>query len=254
MSYIADNTPLSHGGKRSDDEEATGAAEPDKMMLATPSYSQVELDPTCRLSPYASIIGDVAVGPESSVFAGAHIRGDADSIRIGARTNIQENCSLHTSGGSPLAIGDGVTVGHGAIVHGCTIDDNALIGMGSIVMDHAHIGEYSLVGAGALVTEHKEFPPRSLIIGAPARAVRTLSDAEIDELVVKAAAGYVDVTAEMVREGVLTYPDAGERIWSTPAFGQNTGVKLLEQLGLDRTTAMALLRQLMQPSDDAADA
>ena len=95
---------------------------------------------------------------------------------------------------------------------------------------------------------------RAASSSARLRAVRTLSDAEIDELVVKAAAGYVDVTAEMVREGVLTYPDAGERIWSTPAFGQNTGVKLLEQLGLDRTTAMALLRQLMQPSDDAADA
>lgn len=250
VSFIADNTPLSQTkaagahaqetptatiGKPRSKEAGAGvqdagaavasagsrtqdAGAVDKMTLGVKSYRSVAMAPSCRLSPFATIVGDVTLGDEVSVFAGAHIRGDAAPIAIGARTNIQENCSLHVSGGTPLTIGEGVTVGHGAIVHGCTIADHVLVGMGSIVMDDAEIGEYSLVGAGALVTERKKFPPRSLIIGSPARAVRTLTDDEIDRLIVKAASAYVEVSGEMAAEGVLAHPTAGETIWMrTPA-------------------------------------
>lgn len=184
------------------------------------NYHQAQLNVTARLSPYCSIVGDVAVGPNASVFAGSHIRGDGESIRIGASSNIQENCCLHVSGGHPLVIGENVTVGHMAMLHGCTIDDNVLIGMGSTVMDGAHIGSDSLVAAGSLVTQNKVFPPRSLIMGRPAKVVRELEDVEIELMITDAAPDYVRVSESMVANGLMANPPVNARVWPVrPSFG-----------------------------------
>jgi carbonic anhydrase/acetyltransferase-like protein (isoleucine patch superfamily) len=131
------------------------------------------------IAPTASVIGNVEIGADVGIWFGAAIRGDTELIKIGARSNIQENCVLHTDPGFPLVVGAGCTIGHKALLHGCTIGDNSLIGMGAIILNGAVIGENSLVGAGALVTERKVFPAGSLIIGAPAKVARALTEAEI---------------------------------------------------------------------------
>ena len=184
-----------------------------KMHAGPKDYRQVRMDESVRLSPMASVVGDVELGPLVSVFASAHIRGDEAPIRIGARSNVQECCSLHVSADIPLTIGEGVTVGHGAILHGCTIDDNCLIGMGSIVMDGAHIGEGSLVGAGSLVTQGKDFPPHSMIFGSPARFVRELSDEEIALHILEPCEAYVETTQCMVDQGLMVHPAPGQDIF-----------------------------------------
>ncbi len=131
----------------------------------------------------AHLIGDVEAGPEASFWFNVVARGDVHHIRVGARTNIQDNSVLHvTEGKAPCLIGSDVTVGHGAIVHACTVEDLCLIGMGAIILDQAVIRTGSIVGAGALVTQGKEFPPHSLIVGSPAKAVRTLTDREVEGL------------------------------------------------------------------------
>lgn len=129
------------------------------------------------VAPSADLIGDVQLGAQASVWFGAVIRGDNTPITIGARSNVQEGAALHSDPGAPLTIGEEVTVGHHAVLHGCTIGARSLIGMGAIVLNRAVIGDDCIVGAGALVTEGKTFPPGSLIVGSPARAVRTLDDA-----------------------------------------------------------------------------
>ncbi len=140
------------------------------------------------LAPNAFVIGKVVLGADVSVWFGATIRGDNEAIHIGAETNIQDGAVLHSDPGSPLTIGSGVTVGHGAIVHGCSIEDDCLIGMGATVLNGAVIGAGSVVGANALVAEGKVFPPKSLIVGSPARALRSLTDQQAADL--KAAAQY----------------------------------------------------------------
>ena len=126
------------------------------------------------VAPSADLIGDVRLGHEVGVWFGAVIRADNTPILVGDRSNIQEGAMLHSDPGAPLSVGQGCTVGHHAILHGCTIGDHVLIGMGATVLNRATIGENCLVGAGALVTEGKGFPPGSLIVGAPARAVRAI--------------------------------------------------------------------------------
>lgn len=128
------------------------------------------------------LIGNVQIGNDSSVFFNAVLRGDLAPIEIGERSNIQDNVSVHVSTDAAVKIGNEVTVGHNAVLHGCTIDDNVLIGMGSIIMDGAHIKKNSIVGAGALVAQGKEFPEASLIVGAPARVARTLTESEINKV------------------------------------------------------------------------
>ncbi len=130
------------------------------------------------IAPSAELIADVRVGSGASIWFGAVVRADNTPIVIGARSNIQEGALLHSDPGAPLTIGDEVTVGHHAVLHGCTIGDGTLIGMGAIVLNRAVIGPECLVGAGALVTEGKEFPAGHLIVGSPARAVRPLDDAQ----------------------------------------------------------------------------
>ena len=128
------------------------------------------------IAPSACLIGDVVVGLDVGIWFGAVLRGDNEPIVIGARTNIQESCTLHTDMGSPLAIGEDCTIGHNVILHGCAIGDGSLIGMGAVVLNGARIGKNCLVGAGAVVTEGKEFADNSLIVGAPARVLRTLDE------------------------------------------------------------------------------
>lgn len=142
------------------------------------------------IAPDAQVIGLVEVGEDVGIWFGAVLRGDNEPIAIGARTNIQENTVVHTDPGKPVTIGEGCTIGHGAIIHGCTIGNNSLVGMGATVLNGAVIGDNCLVGAKALVTEGKIFPDNSLIVGAPARVVRTL-DADAIEGLKASAAGYV---------------------------------------------------------------
>jgi carbonic anhydrase/acetyltransferase-like protein (isoleucine patch superfamily) len=134
------------------------------------------------IAPDATLIGKVFLGENAGIWFGAVLRGDNEWVRVGRNTNVQEHTVMHTDMGYPLNIGEGCTIGHRAMLHGCTIGDNSLIGMGSIVLNGARIGENSLVGAGTLVPERKEFPDNSLIVGSPARVIRTLDDAAIEQL------------------------------------------------------------------------
>lgn len=127
----------------------------------------------------AVVIGNVKLSENSSVWFNAVVRGDIEEISIGKGTNIQDNSTLHTSAGYPLSIGEYVTVGHNAVLHGCSIRNNCLIGMGAIVLDGAIIGENSLIAAGSIVTPNKNIPPRSLVMGSPAKVIRQLTEAEI---------------------------------------------------------------------------
>jgi carbonic anhydrase/acetyltransferase-like protein (isoleucine patch superfamily) len=155
-----------------------------------PLYALGDLGPTLAAgawaAPSADLIGDVRMGPRASVWFGAVIRADNTPILIGEASNIQDGAVGHSDPGAPLVIGDRVTVGHQAILHGCTIGDQALVGMGARVLNGAVIGANCLVGAGALVTEGKCFEAGMLIVGVPARVVRALSEAEIAALALSA--------------------------------------------------------------------
>jgi len=129
----------------------------------------------------ADIIGDVTTEKNSSIWYNCTLRGDIESIRIGKNSNIQDNTVVHVGYDVGTVIGDNVTIGHRAIIHGCTIGDDCLIGMGVIILNHAVIGKESIVGAGALVTTGKKFPPRSLILGSPAKWIRSVTDEEIED-------------------------------------------------------------------------
>lgn len=142
------------------------------------------------IAPDATVIGKVHIGRNVGVWFGAVVRGDNEPIVIGADTNVQEHSVMHTDPGFPLTIGTGCTIGHRAILHGCTIGDNSLIGMGAIVLNGAVIGRNCLVGVGALVTEGKVFPDNSLIVGSPAKVVRVM-DEEAAEGLRRSAAHYV---------------------------------------------------------------
>ena len=130
----------------------------------------------------AYVIGDVDLAPESSVWFQAVLRGDINSIQIGERSNVQDGSVFHVTDTYPVTVGAGVTIGHRAIIHGCTIGDSSLIGMGAIVLDNARIGEESLVGAGAVVLENSVIPPRSLAAGVPAKVLRSLTTWEIQRI------------------------------------------------------------------------
>jgi carbonic anhydrase/acetyltransferase-like protein (isoleucine patch superfamily) len=142
------------------------------------------------VAPDANLIGKVTLHEDAGIWFGCTLRGDNERITVGKRSNIQESSLLHTDMGSPLTIGADCTIGHHVILHGCTIADNCLIGMGAIVMNGAKIGRNSIVGAGALVTEGKEFPENSLIVGSPAKVVRQLDEVAATRIG-KSAAGYV---------------------------------------------------------------
>ena len=139
-----------------------------------------QIHPSAFIAPSATVMGDVTVGADSSVFFGAVARSELVPIVIGQRTNIQDNCVLHADPGLPMTIGDGVTVGHGAILHSCTVGDNSLIGMGAIVLNGAAIGQNCIVAAGALVPQGMVVPDGSLVMGSPAKVRRSVTDQEIE--------------------------------------------------------------------------
>ncbi len=142
-----------------------------------------KIHPTAFIAPTATIIGDVTIGENASIWYGTVIRGDVFAIKIGKETNIQDNCVLHaTYKKCGLEIGDRVTVGHQVILHGCSVGSGTLIGMGSIIMDKAKVGKNSLVGAGSLITENSDFEAESLIVGRPAQVKRKLSKEELSKL------------------------------------------------------------------------
>ena len=138
-----------------------------------------DVDATAWTAPTATLIGGVHLGPEVSVWYSAVVRADSDDITIGARSNIQDCCALHTDPGLHLQIGAGVSIGHSAVVHGCVIEDDVLIGMGAVIMNGAVIGAGSMVGAGALVSAGVVVPPRSLVVGVPGKVRRETTDDEL---------------------------------------------------------------------------
>lgn len=150
-----------------------------------------QIDPSAWVAPDANLIGRVVLGQGASIWFGATLRGDNEEIRVGDRSNVQECSVLHTDMGYPLVIGADCTIGHRAMLHGCTIGDGTLIGMGATVLNGARIGKGCLIGACALITEGKEIPDGSLVMGSPGRVVRML-DAEAQAQLVLSAAGYRD--------------------------------------------------------------
>jgi carbonic anhydrase/acetyltransferase-like protein (isoleucine patch superfamily) len=155
---------------------------------------------TAWVADNAQVMGEVTLAADSSVWFGVTVRGDTDAIHIGEGSNIQDGSVLHADHGMPLTIGRHVTVGHQVMLHGCTIGDESLIGIGAVVLNGAKIGKHCLVGAGALVTEGKEFPDGSMILGSPARVVKTLSPEQIEGLR-QSAQHYID-NARRFRQGL----------------------------------------------------
>jgi carbonic anhydrase/acetyltransferase-like protein (isoleucine patch superfamily) len=141
-----------------------------------------ELSRSAWVAPGAYVVGDVRLAEESSVWYGAVLRGDTEPIQVGARTNVQDGCILHADPGYPAIVGDECVVGHNAIVHGCEIGEGCLVGMGATILNGAKIGDGSIVAAGALVPEGKEYPPRSLIVGVPAKRVKEVSEEQTADI------------------------------------------------------------------------
>ena len=144
------------------------------------------------IAPTATVVGNVILGDECSIWFGAVIRGDSDQISIGARTNIQDNAVIHIDAGVPVDIGEEVIVGHSAIIHGATIASNTLIGMRATIMNHAKVGRFCIIGAHALVTEGMEIPDGSVVMGVPARVVKTVSE-EMKSKILRGAKHYVEM-------------------------------------------------------------
>lgn len=161
-------------------------------------FQKPQVDPTAYIAPSANIIGNVTIGEEASIWYQTVLRGDINKIVIGPRSNIQDGCVVHMEDNSPTLVGEYVTVGHKAILHACTIEDEVLIGMGAIILDGAEIGARSIIGAGAIVTKGKKIPPGSLVIGAPGRVVRSL-DLEEQKSLRVGAEKYVKVSRQHMR-------------------------------------------------------
>lgn len=159
------------------------------------NHQPEKVDPSAWVARNATLTGSVNVGSEATIWFGAVIRGDVEPIEIGSRSNIQDLCCLHSDPGFPCRVGEGVVVGHRAILHGAIIENECLIGMGAIVLNGAVIGEHSIVGAGALVPEGRVIPPGSLVVGVPGKVVRQVSEEEI----------------EHIRNGAARYVEAGKR-------------------------------------------
>lgn len=159
-----------------------------------------QIHETAWVADNAAVIGQVELAENASVWFGVVVRGDTDRIRIGRGSNVQDNSVLHTDAGIELVIGEDVTVGHQAMLHGCTIGDGSLVGIGAVVLNGARIGRHCIVGAGALVTEGKEFPDGSMILGSPAKAVKQLTPEQI-EAFTRGARHYVE-NARRYRAGL----------------------------------------------------
>ena len=149
-----------------------------------------EVDESVFLADGVRIIGKVKIEKDCGIWFNSVLRGDVGEIRIGEGTNIQDNSTVHVGRGTPCLVGKNVTVGHNVLLHGCTIGDSCLIGMGSILMTGVEIGEFSIVAAGSLITQKKKFPPNSLIMGNPAQVIRPITEDEKERIILGAGAGY----------------------------------------------------------------
>jgi carbonic anhydrase/acetyltransferase-like protein (isoleucine patch superfamily) len=164
-------------------------------MIRTYQGTMPTIPTSCYIDPSAQVIGDVVLGERSSIWMNAVVRGDVNSIRIGANSNVQDCVVLHGMRYiHPVHVGDWVTIGHNATVHGCVVEDCCLIGMGAVILNGARIGEGSIIAAGAVIPEKMVIPPRSLVAGVPGKIRRTLGDADRD-LILKYAQNYLDYTA-----------------------------------------------------------
>lgn len=159
-----------------------------------------KVDASSWIAPSAQVMGDCVIAPRGSVWFGAVLRGDNERITVGAGSNVQENCVLHTDMGFPLVIGENCTIGHSAILHGCTIGDTSLIGMGAVILNGAVIGRDCLIGAGAMITEGKIIPDGSLVVGSPGRVVRDLDQDAIAKLA--ASATHYQQAADRFKAGL----------------------------------------------------
>lgn len=171
-------------------------------MIITHRSITPTISPSAYIQQSAQVIGDVHIGEESSVWFNAVVRGDVCYIRIGARVNIQDNATIHVfSGGIPTILGDGVSVAHNVVAHACTIGPFTLVGMGAIVLDGAEIGEECLIGAGAVVSPRSKIPPRSLVLGSPAKVARPLKPEEI-AMLHRTAENYVRFAREYIDQRI----------------------------------------------------
>ena len=156
------------------------------MTLYALADARPDVSPDAWVAPDANVIGKVTLGPDASVWFGSTLRGDNEMITVGRGSNVQENCVFHTDMGYPLTVGEDCTIGHKVMLHGCTIGDNSLIGMGATVLNGAKIGKNCLIGAGALITENKVIPDGSLVMGVPGKVVRELDAQAIQQLTASA--------------------------------------------------------------------
>jgi carbonic anhydrase/acetyltransferase-like protein (isoleucine patch superfamily) len=177
----------------------------EKALVSAVAGRKPELDPDAFTAPTSVVLGDVRMAAGSSVWYHAVLRGDSETIKIGAGSNVQDNSTVHADPGFPAAIGDRVTVGHNAVLHGCVIEDEVLVGMGSTVLNGAHIGTGSLIAANALVPQGMRVPPGSLVAGVPAKVRRELT-AEEQERIRRTAAHYV----EMARTHRAAFENGGD--------------------------------------------
>ena len=149
------------------------------LGLLSVEFGRPQVDQDAWIAPTATLVGQVSVAADASVWFGAVARGDGDAISIGARSNLQDNAVIHADPGFPATIGADVSIGHGAVVHGCTVGDRVLVGMGATIMNGAVVGEDTLIGAGTLISEGVQIPPRSLVVGVPGKVRRDLSPDEV---------------------------------------------------------------------------
>ena len=168
-------------------------------IIKTFKDSEPEIAESVFVAENAVVIGDVKIGELSSIWYGTVLRGDSDQIRIGKRSNVQDNAVVHVDPGFPVSIGNDCIVGHLALIHGASIDNNVLVGMHSTILNGAQIGEYSIIGANALVTSNTVIPPRSLVLGSPAKVVKTLTEEQIVKIQ-KNAKAYVMLSRQYLED------------------------------------------------------
>lgn len=169
-------------------------------------YHRVKADPTSRIAHACTIVGNVIIGKNASVMPGCVLVSDGERIEIGDECNVQEGTIMHQDPGLPVVVGRHTSIGHRAMLHGCVIGENCMIGMSATIMNGAKIGNNCVVAAGTLVTEGKEFPDNSLIVGVPAKVKRELSEQEIFDMCTYPASDYVVLTEAMAKDGVLFHP------------------------------------------------
>ena len=168
-------------------------------MIHAVNGNEPQIEQDVFIAEGSKIIGDVYIKSGASIWFNTIVRGDLGPIKIGKKTNIQENSTLHIDADSPLIIGDNVTVGHNSVLHGCTINNNCIIGMGAVILNNANIGKNTIIGAGALIPENKKIPEGSLVLGVPAKVTRKLSEKEIENIQ-ESADHYYDLSQKYINE------------------------------------------------------